>query len=51
MSGSEGAFGRLRRMFFGDSARAFGTVSLLLLIALAVAPAKNHFNEWRHYQR
>ncbi len=28
----------------------FGTVSLLLLILLAIAPAKNHFSEWRHYQ-
>ncbi len=30
--------------------RAFGSVSLLLLILLAIAPAKNHFSEWRHYQ-
>ena len=29
----------------------FGTVSLLLLISLAIAPAKNHFSEWRHYQK
>ena len=36
---------------FGDPARAFGVVSLLLLISLAIAPAKNHFSEWRHYQK
>jgi mono/diheme cytochrome c family protein len=51
MSGAKDTFDRLRRMFFGDSARAFGTVSLLLLISLAIAPAKDHFNEWRRYQR
>jgi cbb3-type cytochrome oxidase cytochrome c subunit len=38
------------RMLFGDPVRAFGVVSLLLLISLAIAPAKNHFSEWRHYQ-
>jgi cytochrome c1 len=26
-------------------------VSLLLLISLAIAPAKNYFSEWRHYQK
>ncbi|MGO8795699.1 MAG: c-type cytochrome [Candidatus Sulfotelmatobacter sp.] len=35
---------------FGDPVRAFGTVSALLLISLAIAPAKNYFSEWRHYQ-
>ncbi|MGA9977873.1 MAG: c-type cytochrome [Candidatus Sulfotelmatobacter sp.] len=35
---------------FGDSVRAFGVVSLILLVSLAIAPAKNHFSEWRHYQ-
>jgi mono/diheme cytochrome c family protein len=39
------------RFFFGDSARAFGTTSLVLLVLLAVAPAKNYFSEWRHYQK
>jgi mono/diheme cytochrome c family protein len=37
-------------MLFGNPVRAFGVVSLLLLISLAIAPAKNHFSEWRHYQ-
>ena len=39
------------RALFGHPVRAFGVVSLLLLIFLAIAPAKNHFSEWRHYQR
>jgi len=34
-----------------DLIRLFGVVSLLLLIALAIAPAKDHFSEWRHYQQ
>jgi mono/diheme cytochrome c family protein len=40
----------LYRALFGNSARAFGTVSLILLFSLAIAPAKNHFSQWRHYQ-
>ena len=40
----------LWRKLFGDSVRAFGVVSLVLLVSLAIAPAKNHFSEWRHYQ-
>lgn len=38
------------RLFFGDSARAFGSVSIILLVLLAVAPAKDYFSQWRHYQ-
>lgn len=38
------------RFFFGDSARAFGTSSIILLALLAVAPAKDFFSQWRHYQ-
>lgn len=30
---------------------AFGAVSLALLISLAIAPAKNYFSDWRHYQK
>ena len=41
----------LWRFFFGDSARAFGSVSVILLVLLAIAPAKNHFSQWRHYQK
>ena len=40
----------LWQKLFGDSVRAFGVVSLMLLVSLAIAPAKNHFSEWRHYQ-
>jgi cytochrome c1 len=40
----------LWQRLFGDSVRAFGVVSVLFLISLAIAPAKNHFSEWRHYQ-
>ncbi len=39
-----------RRLLFGDSVHAFGTVGLVFLVSLAIAPAKNHFSEWRHYQ-
>lgn len=35
---------------FGASARAFGTLSVVLLVVLAVVPAKDHFREWLHYQ-
>jgi mono/diheme cytochrome c family protein len=41
----------LWRLLFGDSARGFGVVSLLLLISLAIAPLKNYLSEWRHYQK
>jgi mono/diheme cytochrome c family protein len=41
----------LWRFFFGDSARAFGSASFILLVLLAIAPAKDHFSEWRHYQK
>jgi mono/diheme cytochrome c family protein len=36
---------------FGDPVRAFGVVSIVFLISLAIAPAKHHFSEWRHYQQ
>ena len=39
------------QFFFGDSARAFGSASIILLVLLAIAPAKNHFSQWRHYQK
>ena len=41
----------IARALFGDSARAFGTVSVIFLVSLAIAPAKNHFSEWRRYQK
>ncbi len=45
------ALSSLWRTLFGYPVSAFGVVSLLLLIVLAIAPAKNHFSEWRHYQK
>jgi mono/diheme cytochrome c family protein len=41
----------LRTKLFGDPLRAFAVVSAILLVLLAIAPAKNHFSEWRHYQK
>ncbi len=29
----------------------FGAVSVALLVSLAIAPAKNYFSDWRHYQK
>jgi mono/diheme cytochrome c family protein len=40
----------LWQRWFGDPVRAFGVVSLIFLGSLAIAPAKNFFSEWRHYQ-
>ncbi len=40
----------LWQRLFGDSIRAFGVVSLIFLASLAIAPAKNFFSQWRHYQ-
>jgi cytochrome c1 len=40
----------LGQTLFGDSVRAFGVVSVIFLVSLAIAPAKNFFSEWRHYQ-
>ena len=39
------------RALFGDAVRAFGVVSAVLLLALAIAPAKDHFAQWHSYQR
>jgi mono/diheme cytochrome c family protein len=43
--------GRLRRLFLGDPARRFAWASVVLTVSLAIAPTKEFFNEWRHYQR
>jgi cytochrome c1 len=42
---------KLRQKFLGDTVRTFGWVSLLLLVLLAIAPAKNFFADWHRYQR
>ena len=39
------------RALFGDPVRAFGVVSVFLLLILAIAPAKEHFSQWHSYQR
>ena len=44
-------FAAIRRFLFGDSARAFGTLSLVLLALLTVVPAKDYFRQWRGYQK
>jgi len=40
-----------RRTLFGDSARAFGTLGLFLLLLLAIVPYRDHFRKWYRYQR
>ncbi len=40
----------LWQKLFGDSVRSFGVVSVIFLVSIAIAPAKNFFSEWRHYQ-
>ncbi|HJX84872.1 MAG TPA: c-type cytochrome, partial [Candidatus Angelobacter sp.] len=44
-------FGWVRRTFFGNPARRFAWASLILTISLAIAPTKEFFTDWRHYQR
>jgi mono/diheme cytochrome c family protein len=51
MEASKKPLSSLWRTLFGDPVRAFGVVSLLLLISLAIAPAKNYFSEWRRHQK
>lgn len=38
------------RFLFGNSSRAFGSLSAVLLVLLAIVPAKDHFREWLRYQ-
>src|ERR1700690_1646095 len=40
----------IRQFLFGDSARAFGTLSVTLFLLLTIVPAKDYFREWRGYQ-
>jgi mono/diheme cytochrome c family protein len=48
---AQGVGGWLRRNLLASPIQRFGWASLLLLIGLAVAPTKDFFNEWHHYQR
>ena len=41
----------IRQFLIGDSARAFGTLSLVLLLLLTIVPAKDYFRQWRGYQK
>src|SRR5471030_1131959 len=43
--------GRVRRIVLGSPARRFAWISLVLTLSLAIAPTKDFFNEWHHYQR
>jgi mono/diheme cytochrome c family protein len=38
------------QFLFGDSARAFGSLSVILACCLSVVPARDYFREWRRYQ-
>jgi mono/diheme cytochrome c family protein len=47
------AKGKIRKVWqflLGDSARAFGTLSVVLVLLLATIPVKHHFREWAQYQ-
>jgi cytochrome c1 len=39
------------RALFHAPVQLFGIASLVLLVVLAIAPVKDHFSEWRHYQK
>ena len=39
------------QFLFGSPARRFASVSILLAIVASVAPTRDLFSEWRHYQR
>ena len=39
------------RFFVGTAPRRFASVSILLAIVAAIAPTKDLFSQWRHYQR
>ena len=39
------------KVLFGDSAKAFGTLSLALLLLLIIVPARDYFREWLGFQK
>ena len=43
-------FGGVWRFFVGTAPRRFASVSVLLAIVSAIAPTKDFFSQWRHYQ-
>ena len=44
-------FGSVARFFIGTAPRRFASVSVLLALVSAIAPTKDLFSQWRHYQR
>jgi len=44
-------FGSVVRFFIGTAPRRFASVSVLLALVSAIAPTKDLFSQWRHYQR
>ena len=44
-------FGRVWLFFVGTAPRRFASVSVLLAIVAAIAPTKDFFSQWRHYQK
>jgi len=46
-----GRIAAAKAFLFGDSARAFGTLSLALLAPLTVVPARDYFRDWRGIQK
>jgi len=47
---SKTKIGASLRAMHRDPIRAFGVVSVVLLLVLAIAPAKDFFSQWRSYQ-
>ncbi|HWZ42901.1 MAG TPA: c-type cytochrome [Candidatus Saccharimonadales bacterium] len=43
--------GALRSRPLARELAVFGGVSVLLLVSLAIAPAKDYFSQWRHHQK
>ncbi len=43
--------GRVARFFVSTAPRRFAAVSVLLAIVSSIAPTKDLFSQWRHYQR
>ncbi len=42
---------RIASFLLGTPARRFASISLLLAVVSAIAPTRDLFSEWRHYQR
>ena len=44
-------FGSVVRFFVGTAPRRFASISVLLAVVSSIAPTKDLFSQWRHYQR